>query len=61
MRPHNYEWRDMLQELLDNEDDVMTAWEVEFIESMDKLRARNGDPSEKQQACLERIWSKVYA
>lgn len=57
----------MLAELLDDESDTMTAWEVEFIESLGKQRDRSyatrsyWTPTGKQLAVLEKIWEKVFA
>ena len=48
----------MLDELLADESDRMTSWEVEFIESINKQRDR--DLSDKQAARLEEIWRKVF-
>lgn len=57
----------MLEELLDDESDKMSAWEVEFIESLSGQRDEMGmdrsywEPSDKQWAVLCRIWNKVFA
>lgn len=48
----------MLDELLEDESDRMTPWEVEFIESLNKQR--NRDFSERQVATLGKIWNKVF-
>ncbi len=56
-------WNAMLDELLRDESDTMTAWEVEFIESLDKQRSRNSEdwtPSAKQCGILSEIWDKVF-
>lgn len=55
------DWRGMLTELLDNDHDIMTAWEVEFIENQARkadLPGRN--PSEKEIAKIEEIWQRVF-
>lgn len=49
----------MLDELLNDESDCMTAWEVEFIESLHRRRDRELSP--KQAETLMRIWNKVFA
>lgn len=57
------EWDKTLDELLADESDTMTAWEVEFIESVNKQRRRTGDgwsPSAKQEKVLIDIWNKVF-
>ena len=48
----------MLDELLADDSDKMTDWEVEFIESLNKQRDR--EFSDRQVATLEKIWRKVY-
>jgi len=52
----------MLDELLNDASDTMTAWEAEFIDSLDKQRGRNPDwePSGKQLFVLEKVWGKVF-
>lgn len=53
---------DMLNELLRDESDTLTAWEVEFVESLDKQRTEpNWEPSSKQFNVLEKIWDKVFS
>jgi hypothetical protein len=58
------EWPKMLDELLHDDSDTMSAWEVEFIESLDRQCDGSSDgswyPSPKQEAVLERIWDKVF-
>jgi hypothetical protein len=55
------DWKGMLQELLADESDTMSTWEVEFIESLDKQRrAEEWTPSDKQFVVLEKIWQKVF-
>lgn len=48
----------MLDELLKDESDRMNAWEIEFLESLNRQRDRQW--SESQIAVLEQIWEKVY-
>ena len=48
----------MLDEILNDETDRMTAWEVEFIESLHKQRERGC--SDKQFSVLEKIWNKLF-
>lgn len=52
----------MLAELLNDESDTMTAWEVEFIESINKRRFayRGWAPNEKQRTILAKIWQRVF-
>lgn len=54
----------MLDELLQDDSDKMTTWEVEFVESLDQQCDGSHDgswcPSDKQQKVLEEIWSKVF-
>lgn len=52
------DWNDMLDEILNDETDRMTAWEVEFIESLHKQRERGC--SDKQFSVLEKIWNKLF-
>jgi len=47
----------MLEELLDNDEDKLSAYEVEFIEDMNKKR--DEILTEKQEAFLEKIWRKL--
>lgn len=49
---------DMVDELLADESDRMTEWEIDFIDSVNKQRDR--DLSDKQTAIIERIWNKVF-
>lgn len=52
---------DMIDELLRDESDTLSAWEVEFIESLDKQRKDSDwSPSNKQFIVLEKIWDKVF-
>lgn len=55
---------EMLDELLRDESDTLTTWEVEFIESLDKQRQREGErcwePSQRQFTVLEKTWDKVF-
>lgn len=54
----------MLDELLQDDSDKMTAWEVEFIESLSRQcdSSRDGSwcPSDKQEKVPEKIWGKVF-
>jgi hypothetical protein len=51
----------MIDELLADESDKLTAWEVEFLESIDKQRKRDGWlPSEKQEAVMQKVWDKIF-
>lgn len=51
-------WEAKLDALLDL-DDGLTDWEVEFVESLNKQRKRQGwEPSPKQEATLERIYDQ---
>jgi hypothetical protein len=50
-----------LRELLDDDSDAMTAWEVEFIESVHEQSERpEWTPSLKQVLVLNKIWDKVF-
>ena len=58
------EWNMMLNELLADDSDTLTAREVEFTESLDKqrdLRGADWMPSSKRIAALERTWKRVFA
>lgn len=48
--------RDVLGDLLDC-DEGLTAWEITFIDDMDTKRGF--DWSEKQIACLDKIYERV--
>ncbi len=48
----------MLNEVLGDESDVLSARAIEFIESLDKKRQY--DLSDKQVVWLEDIWNKVF-
>lgn len=50
------EYAGLLDELLEDDSDTMTAWEVEFIESLNQRRDRA--LSEKQETVLTKIWDK---
>ena len=57
------DWKGMLSELMLDESDTMSAWEVEFIESLDRQsgKSRFGwAPSPKQMECLDKIYDKVF-
>ena len=56
------EMSDMLDDLLGDESDQLSQWEIEFIESLDKQRSEEGREwslSGKQAAKLADIWDKV--
>lgn len=57
-------WPKMLDELLNDDSDKMSAWEAEFIESLNRQCDGSADggwcPSPKQEAVLEKIWNKVF-
>lgn len=55
--------------ILDDESDRMTAWEVEFVESLIVRRAQHErsyaqrqywTPTDKQFETLEKIWERVF-
>lgn len=48
----------MIREIIEVADEVLNQWEMDFIESIDKLPDKDG-LSEKQQAVLEKIYKKV--
>lgn len=56
------DWKGILAELLNDESDTMTTWEVEFIESINRQRYKNRvwEPNEKQTAILAKIWQRVF-
>lgn len=58
------DWPKMLDELLQDDSDKMTTWEVEFIESLNRQCDSSPDgswcPSAKQMKVLEEIWGKVF-
>lgn len=49
----------MLNELLNDDSDRLSEWEIEFIESLDHQRERN--LTEKQADKLQKIWDRVFA
>jgi hypothetical protein len=51
----------LIDELLEYEGDGLTAWDVEFVDSLDKQRRGNPDwePTGKQAAVLDRIAEKM--
>lgn len=58
---HIEDWEDMLDELLADESDTMSAWEVDFIESLDRQRsAPEFVMSDKQWSVLQKVWSTVF-
>jgi len=48
----------MLDELLTDDSDQLTAWEIEFIESLNKQRDREW--SQRQEDVLIKIWEKIF-
>lgn len=48
--------RNMIKEILADDNDRMTDWEVSFIDSVN----RQDRLSEKQAEIIERIWGKVF-
>ena len=50
----------MLDELLDDESDRLTEWEVEFIESLSRQKYNVLLWSQKQIRCLIKTWDKVF-
>lgn len=51
------EWK-MLDELLADDSDRLTDWEVRFLESLNTQRHRELSP--KQVAALESIWDRIF-
>lgn len=49
-------WEKMLDELLERESGL-TTWEIDFLDSLDKLRGRS--LSEKQLAVLDKIHNRL--
>lgn len=51
------ESRKMVKECLADDSDRLTAWECEFLDSLNNRR----DPlTERQVAILEKIWQKLF-
>lgn len=54
-------WRFMLNELLADDSDKMSDWEIQFVESLD---SQSDDflwqPSAEQYAKLVEVWEKVF-
>ena len=48
----------LLAELLDDESDKMTSWELEFIDSLNKQNHNNW--SDRQCEILQEVWDKVF-
>jgi len=48
----------MLEELLDDESDTMSSWEVEFIDNLRK--SKTSAMTDRQKEKLEQIWEKVF-
>lgn len=51
-----------LQELLADDSDVLNDWDIDFlggINMRNEAHAGGYQLSDKQEACLERIWNKV--
>lgn len=56
-------WNGRLDELLADDSGTLTAWEVEFTESLDRQRKRYGSgwtPSPPQIASLQKTWNRVF-
>jgi len=47
----------MLEELLDDESDTMSSWEVEFIDNLRNCKTQT--MTDRQKEKLEQIWEKV--
>jgi hypothetical protein len=52
--------RDMTSELLMDESDRMTEWELEFVESVARWLDNDGVPSQKQRQKVEEVWDRVF-
>lgn len=48
----------MLDELLEDDSDRLSEWEVGFIESLDKQRPSGFSP--KQEEKLAEVWRRVF-
>ena len=48
----------MLDELLTDDSDTLSDWEIDFIESMDKKRRL--DLSDRESAKLIQVWDKAF-
>lgn len=55
------DWLRVIDDLLEYEGEALTAWEVEFVDSLDKQRQGNDDwyPSQKQIAVLDKLMQKI--
>lgn len=51
------DYRKMVKELLANEDDVLSSWECDFLDSLAKW---TGDYTARQIETLEKVWAKVF-
>jgi len=55
------DWETKIDELLADESDRLSGREVEFIEDLDRLRELDGwEPTDGQEAWLDRIWGRVF-
>lgn len=48
----------MLDELLNDDSDRLSAWECEFIDSLDKQRDDGFSP--KQETKLSEVWRRIF-
>jgi hypothetical protein len=54
----NADEQKLLNELLNDDSDKLSEWEMEFLESLDRDRGR--DLSDKQEEKLNQIWNRVF-
>lgn len=47
----------MVKECLADDSDRLSAWEVEFLDS---VNSRGGNFTERQAATIEKIWQKLF-
>ena len=55
------DYEGMIDDLMQDDSDTLSAWEVEFIEAMsDRLCERQNELSSKMEAKIVSIWEKVF-
>lgn len=54
----NRDYERMYDEIMEVSDEICSAWEIEFLESIEG-RVRRGLLTDKQKAVLERIYDKA--
>jgi hypothetical protein len=51
--------RRKIDEIREVEDEILNEWELAFIKAVDTADELGRDLSEKQQACLDRLYEKA--